>query len=126
MAARVTRAAVDSSLPNIAAVERDFMETGTALPDCSVVHAMVFNILHIEELMKILREAYRVLAPGGKISIIHWRTDMETPSGPSLDIRPTPAQSLGMAMRAGFHHRHTVPLGNAAPWHYGLVLEKSE
>ena len=126
MVARVTRAAADSSLANIIASERDFMETGTGLPGSSVVHAMVFNILHIEEPMKILREAYRVLAPGGKVSIIHWRTDLETPRGPSLDIRPTSEECLGMAVRAGFHHRHTVPLRKAAPWHYGLVLEKSE
>lgn len=126
MVACVTRAAAESSLANIIASERDFMETGTGLPNSSVVHAMVFNILHIEEPLRILREAYRVLAPGGKVSIIHWRTDLETPRGPSLDIRPTPDQSLGMAARAGFQHPHIVPLGNAAPWHYGLVLDKPE
>lgn len=124
MVAGVTHAAVESSLPNIVAAERDFMETGTGLPDASVIHAMVFNILHIEEPLKILREAYRVLAPGGRISIIHWRTDLETPRGPLLDIRPTPGQCLGMAARAGFQHRQTVLLGKAAPWHYGLVLDK--
>jgi SAM-dependent methyltransferase len=120
----VTRAAAEFSLGNIVATRRDFMDDGSGLPDASMVQAMVFNILHIDNSMKILREAYRVLAPGGKISIIHWRTDIETPRGPSLDIRPTPGQCLGMAARAGFQHRRTVPLGKAAPWHYGLVLDK--
>lgn len=124
MVARVTQAAADSMLSNISVVERDFMELGTGLLDSSVVHAMVFNILHIEEPMKILREAYRVLAPDGKCAIIHWRTDLDTPRGPSLDIRPSAGQCLGMAVRAGFLHRHTIPLGKAAPWHYGLVLDK--
>lgn len=124
MISSVRRSAGELSLANIAAVERDFMECGTGLSDASAVHAMVFNILHIEDPMRILREAYRVLAPGGRVSIIHWRTDLETPRGPSLDIRPSPGQCLGWAARAGFQSRHTILLGKSAPWHYGLMLEK--
>ena len=124
MIGSVTRSATGEGIGNIVPTLRDFVEEGTGLPDVSMVHAMVFNILHIEGAMRILREAHRFLSPGGKVSIIHWRTDIETPRGPSLDIRPTPGQCLGMAARAGFQHRRTVPLGKAAPWHYGLVLEK--
>ena len=124
MVACVRRAAAAATLPNKVVGERAFVENGTGLPTASVVHAMVFNILHIEEPLRILREAYRVLTPGGKISIINWRTDVETPRGPSLEIRPFPGQCLGWAARAGFQERHTIHLGQSAPWHYGLVLEK--
>lgn len=120
MIARVTAA----GLTNIVSVERDFMADGTGLPDASVVHAMVFNILHIEEPLRILREAYRVLEPGGKLSIIHWRTDMETPRGPSPDIRPSREHCTAWAEQAGFADGRSIPLGAGAPWHYGLVFEK--
>jgi SAM-dependent methyltransferase len=113
-----------AGLTNVLPVERDFIANGTGLPDESAIHAMVFNILHVEDPVGILREAWRILLPGGKISIIHWRTDIETPRGPSFDIRPSPEQCLGWAMEAGFADGHAVALGKAAPWYYGLVLGK--
>lgn len=100
------------------------MADGTGLPDASVVHAMVFNILHVEEPVGILREAYRVLVPGGKVSIIHWRSDIETPRGPALEIRPSPERCLAWAAEAGFVKRQIVEIGHSGPWHYGLVLAK--
>lgn len=124
MVASVVRSATGARLTNISAVKRDFMADGTGLPAASAVHAMVFNILHIEEPLRILREAYRVLEPGGKLSIIHWRTDMETPRGPSPDIRPSREHCAAWAKQAGFADGRSIPLGAGAPWHYGLVFEK--
>lgn len=113
-----------ASLTNILVSERDFIVNGTGLPDESMVHAMVFNILHVEDPVGILGEALRVLVPGGSVSIIHWRSDIETPRGPSLDIRPSPEQCLMWAEEAGFVNGRMVELGQAAPWHYALVLGK--
>ena len=114
-----------ASLTNIVPLERDFIANGTGLPDASAVHAMVFNILHVENPVGILREACRVLIPGGTVSIIHWRSDLETPRGPSLEIRPSPEQCLAWAKQGGFVDGRRVDLGQSAPWHYGLVLQKS-
>jgi hypothetical protein len=36
-----------------------------------------------------------------KFPIIHWRSDIETPRGPALEIRPSPEQCL--ALGAGSH-----------------------
>jgi SAM-dependent methyltransferase len=115
---------VAASLTNVMPLERDFITKGTGLPDASVVHAMVFNILHVEDPVGILREAWRVLVPGGKASIIHWRSDIETPRGPSLEIRPSPEQCLAWAEEAGFVDGHGVNLHQSAPWHFGLVISK--
>lgn len=122
MVARVAAA----SLTNIVPLERDFIANGTGLPDASVVHAMVFNILHVEDPVGILREACRVLTPGGTVSIIHWRSDLETPRGPSLEIRPSPEQCLAWAAEAGLVNGRLIELGQSSPWHYGLLVEKPE
>lgn len=81
------RAALSEGLTNLTAIERDFVRDGTGLPDASVDHAMLFNILHIENPAALLHEAYRVLVPGGTVSIIHWNRDPETPRGPSMTSR---------------------------------------
>jgi len=124
MVSWVNRKARGGGQTNIVSVERDFMAAGTGLGNGSVVHAMLFNILHIEEPEKLLREAWRVLTPGGVASVMHWRSDIPTPRGPPLDIRPSPDQCRFWAKQAGFTGAREVALGDAAPWHFGLLLEK--
>jgi ubiquinone/menaquinone biosynthesis C-methylase UbiE len=48
----------------------------------------VFNILHAEKPEELLKESYRILKPDGKLSVIHWNYDPETPRGPPITIRP--------------------------------------
>lgn len=107
---------------NVEVIERDFVGHGTGLADGSVDHALLFNILHIEDPVGLLREARRVLRPGGTVSVIHWRRDIATPRGPSMDIRPSPEQCAGWGRDGGFSQPEFVALGDAAPWHFGLVM----
>jgi hypothetical protein len=60
-----------------------------------------------------------LVRPGGQIAVIHWRSDLPTPRGPSLSIRPTPAQILTWAAAAGGLTPPTATL-DLPPWHYGL------
>jgi len=55
---------------------------------------MLFNILHHDKPQELLGEAYKVLRKNGKVGIIHWRTDMETPPSPEISIRPKPEQCI--------------------------------
>ncbi|HAU56663.1 MAG TPA: methyltransferase type 11 [Comamonadaceae bacterium] len=73
----VAQRAKAESLSNVHAEVRDFVEHGTGLADRSQGHAMVFNLLHIEAPVALIREAFRVLQPGGVLSVIHWRSDIE-------------------------------------------------
>ena len=117
-----TRArAAAQGVTNIRFCLRDFVADGAGLPDRSVEYAMLFNILHAERPARLLREAHRLLAPGGKLGIIHWRYDPSTPRGPSMAIRPRPEQCQAWAQEAGFH---ISPSGiiDLPPYHYGMEM----
>ena len=83
---------------------------------------MVFNLLHIDEPVALLREAFRVLSGGGKLGIIHWNVDAATPRGPSMDIRPKPEQCRRWAEEAGFRFVREAP--GIATWHWGLLMQR--
>jgi hypothetical protein len=56
--------------------------------------------------------------------MIHWRSDLATPRGPSLAIRPTAAQILTWATTATGLNAPAAPL-DLPPWHYGLALRRT-
>ncbi len=111
-----------AGLQNVICIQRDFVTHGTGLPDNLADFVMLFNILHAEDPIALLEEAYRILVPGGKVGIIHWNYDPSTPRGPSMDIRPRPEQCQAWIQAAGF--RLTRPLISLPPYHYGMVGQK--
>ena len=123
MVAEAMRKAGEAGLPNVVAEVRDIVGAGTGRPDESVGYAMLFNILHIEDPVRLLREARRVLVPGGAVGIIHWRTDLPTPRGPSLDIRPKPEVCRAWGETAGLEFVRYESLC-CCSWHWGLVMRK--
>lgn len=108
---------------NVVLMQRDFVVDGCGLADSAVDYVMLFNILHAEERMVLLREARRVLQPNGKLAIIHWNFDVSTPRGPSMSIRPKPGQCRAWAEEAGFDAVSSADI-DLPPYHYGLVLEQ--
>ena len=121
MVASVQRKAEASGLSNIRAVVRDFVAGGTGLGDSSQAHAMIYNLLHLENPGVLLAEALRILQPGGVLSVIHWRSDIPTPRGPSLAIRPRPEQCQHWMVEAGFEAIQPVDLQHCCPFHFGLI-----
>ena len=110
-------------MTNVHLNQRDFVADGTGLESESMDYAMLFNILHAEDPMVLLRESFRVLAPGGKVGIIHWNYDADTPRGPVMEIRPRPEQCQKWTVAAGFDL--IVPLIDLPPYHYGMVGQKA-
>lgn len=111
-------------LRNVRLETRDFSENGTGLPDESVAHVMIYNLLHIEHPAELLKEALRILEPGGMASVIHWRRDIPTPRGPAMEIRPSPGECQAWAEAAGFMQHERIDISTCCPYHFGLLLIK--
>ncbi len=119
---RLSQRVTEEKLSNVIIHETDFVKEGTLLNDNSIDYAMMFNILHAEKPVELLKEAFRILKPGGKIGIIHWIYSPTTPRGPSMDIRPKPEQCIEWMKLAGFTINSDVI--SLPPYHYGIVGRK--
>ena len=107
---------------NIIPEQRDIINKKTGLADNSMDYVMLFNILHHDTPNDFFNEAYRILKPEGKIGIIHWRSDISTPRGPDLSIRPTPNQILNWIDKQMFSvYKEPFII---EPYHFGLILSK--
>jgi ubiquinone/menaquinone biosynthesis C-methylase UbiE len=113
----------EAGIANVKATVRDFVAEGTGLADNSMDAALLFNILHHEEPVALMKEAFRVLKPNGMLAVIHWNYDPATPRGPAMEIRPRPEQCIEWGRETGFRfkeqNRYDLP-----PYHYGLIFRK--
>jgi len=120
----VRQKCIDAGITNVKATIRDFVGEGTELADNSMDVALLFNILHHEEPVALMKEALRVLKPNGTLAVIHWDYDPKTPRGPAMEIRPRPEQCIEWGREAGFRFndqdRYALP-----PYHYGILFRKS-
>ncbi|MEX2044697.1 MAG: class I SAM-dependent methyltransferase [Opitutus sp.] len=115
--------AMSAGIQNVRTARRDVLADGFGLAEDSCDACLLFNILHGESPVDLLREAGRIVRPGGSVSVIHWRSDIITPRGPAADIRPKPEKILQWTALSG-----NLVAGQAVfllpPWHYGVRLKK--
>lgn len=123
MVERTTARASKEGVNNIAAAQRDILAEGYGCPDASCDVGLLFNILHGESPVALIRETVRVVRPGGMLAVIHWRTDIATPRGPSAEIRPSPYQIAAWALAAGGLRLREGPF-ELLPYHYGILFER--
>ena len=123
MIAECGRRAAGEGVRNARFCQRDFVADGTGLLAESMDYAMLFNILHAEVPLMLLREAWRILKPRGRLAITHWNYDPATPRGPSMDIRPRPKECRVWAEEAGFVCETDEKI-ELPPYHYGWLMRK--
>lgn len=102
---------------------RDVVTHGFGLPPASQNGCLLFNILHHDDPVNLLRTAAYCLRPGGRLFAIHWRHDPATPRGPSLSVRPRSQQIISWAKESGMLDL-VGPVLDLPPWHYGLVFDR--
>lgn len=81
----------------------------------------MMNLHHeLEDRTALMKEAYRLLKPGGTVMVIDWKKE-ETPEGPPLDIRVTEEEIIADIDAAGFREvkRHPV-----LPYHSFVTAKK--
>jgi SAM-dependent methyltransferase len=122
MVALTRQRAAAAGLANVQAAVRDVLTDGFGPPAGSCDAALLFNILHAENPVTFLEAARAVVRPGGLVAVIHWRSDIATPRGPALEIRPRPEQIAAWAQAAGL--RPDGPGFQLPPWHFGLKLRR--
>jgi ubiquinone/menaquinone biosynthesis C-methylase UbiE len=107
-------------LNNIKTIQCDLEEPkGSTLPDNSLDLVLMVNLLfQVESKTGILKEAKRVLRPGGKIIIIDWKED--APFGPSEE-RITKDEVKKIARRLELKVKKEIDAGS---YHWGIILEK--
>ncbi|MBK8477208.1 MAG: class I SAM-dependent methyltransferase [Opitutaceae bacterium] len=123
MAAATRARAEAAGMANVAVSMRDVFAEGFGLDSGSCGACLLFNILHGEAPVPALCEAGRVVRPGGMVAVIHWRSDLATPRGPSLEIRPRPEQIVAWAEECGGLAVEGEPQC-VGPWHFALRLRK--
>ncbi|MBN2834551.1 MAG: class I SAM-dependent methyltransferase [Candidatus Delongbacteria bacterium] len=122
MIKRIELRCIEKNISNIMLKQRDVVDQGFEEKDESIGAVLLFNILHFDKRIKLLKEANRVISRNGKIFIIHWRKDIDTPRGPSLDIRPTPNDILYDIKDMGLCLCDEIRI--LEPYHWGIIIEK--
>lgn len=123
MLCTVKSRAQNKGLTNVRTILSDLLREGSSLRDDSVDYVMLFNLLHSEDPLILLREAIRVLRVEGRVGIIHWVRDASTPRGPPLVMRPTVEQCVEWCRQAGFNASSALSM-DLKPYHFGLVACK--
>jgi SAM-dependent methyltransferase len=119
MVSRTRERAERSGVRNLIVEARDVFTYGFGVQDHSQDACLLFNILHCEHPLRLLREASRTLKPGGYLFALHWRPDPSTPRGPAMDIRPSPYQIIEWVNSMDAFETN-VSVIDLPPWHYGL------
>lgn len=96
-------------------------ERATGLHDNTVDMVFIANILfQAEDKPALVREAHRVLMPGGIAAIVEWQKS-GAPLGPPPSLRLSPPEVEKLMTDVGFIKEREF---DAGAWHYGVIFRK--
>jgi ubiquinone/menaquinone biosynthesis C-methylase UbiE len=110
---------------NITIHQCDLLDEGSEMSDESVDGVFIPHILHgePEDNLGLLREAFRILQRPGKLAVIHWRTDVDTPRGPPMEYRLTAEEAVDLCANCGFDKDSAV-VRLLGEYHWGFTISK--
>ncbi|HEU5081082.1 MAG TPA: class I SAM-dependent methyltransferase [Opitutaceae bacterium] len=114
----------EARIQNVQLVLRDVIADGFDLGRATIDAVLLFNILHAENPVELLRASANLLTANGRIHVIHWRSDVVTPRGPDLAIRPRPEQVAWWAEQTGLLREPDPPVV-LPPWHFGMSFTRT-
>jgi ubiquinone/menaquinone biosynthesis C-methylase UbiE len=108
---------------NVKTVWADLERFGaTRIEDNSLDLALLINVLfQVKEKQTVIKEAARILKPGGVLIIADWKLVGSSPGGPPPLLRFDPQEARKLAENVGFQF---IKEFEAGPYHYGLVFKK--
>jgi len=118
----------DAGAPPCIWVEGDAREMSRLIPE-KVDAVLIANTFHgVPDQVKIARDAFDILKPGGILIIVNWRvlprtetTVLGQPRGPRFELRMSPEEVMKVVEPAGLVLDRVVDL---APYHYGAIFKK--
>lgn len=124
----VNQKAENNKIRNIITLKADILDNYNDMTtlinkkENTIDYVCLFNILHHYSPNDFLDIAYKVLEVNGKVGIIHWRTDIETPRGPNMKIRPNSNKIKAILDKSKFEvYKDEILL---EPYHWGMILQK--
>ena len=91
-------------------------ETQIPLPDATADRVLIAFVLHeADDVAALLREAARLLRPGGEIAVAEWRKAEGTP-GPPLDHRIGEDDLAGFAAQGGLRPSQRTTAARTTTW----------
>jgi ubiquinone/menaquinone biosynthesis C-methylase UbiE len=110
---RLLAAAREESLANVSAEVCDLValaSVGDGEADLALMATVLHDLVPRGSAPAALREAARVLRPGGRLAIVEFKK-AETPRGPPVKIRLSPDDVSDLLAPYGFDRREVVDLG---------------
>ena len=117
----VVRKAQWMALRNIRAMVADISSLRrTELPAADIV--LFANVIHgTRKRVQLLKGVKRFLKPAGRIIVMNWEVDENTPRGPPMNLRPTKEDTMRYLRRAGYKSAKSL---DVPPFHYAVIAFK--
>lgn len=119
---RIDNQAKNNNLDNVISIWGDIeVKNGTHLRDDSIDSVLIINVLfQVEDVKSTLKEASRILKPGGKLMLIDWEETNDT-LGPKNENLINKQKVTELAQQEKLIPKDSFVAGSH---HFGLIFEK--